>query len=146
MSVVKFPVSVKGVIVHNNKVLLLENERNELELPGGKLEPGEEPFECVSREIWEETSLNVETGPLIDCWLYRVLGKEIVIISYGCILLDAEPVIQISCEHKHGDFFDIHDVDSLLMPNGYKQSIKRWRALINGRSKAITCSMPRNER
>ena len=34
-----FPVSVKGVAVQNGRVLLLENERGEWELPGGKLVP-----------------------------------------------------------------------------------------------------------
>jgi len=38
-----FPVSVKGVAVQGGKVLLLRNERDEWELPGGKLEPGEDP-------------------------------------------------------------------------------------------------------
>jgi hypothetical protein len=33
-----FPVSVKGVAVQYGRVLLLENERAEWELPGGKLE------------------------------------------------------------------------------------------------------------
>lgn len=34
----RFPVSVKGVIYHNGKVVLLKNERDEWELSGGKLE------------------------------------------------------------------------------------------------------------
>jgi 8-oxo-dGTP pyrophosphatase MutT (NUDIX family) len=38
-----FPVSVKGVAVQGGMVLLLENERNEWELPGGKLELREKP-------------------------------------------------------------------------------------------------------
>lgn len=38
-----FPVSVKGVVVRDGRVLLLRNERDEWELPGGKLELGEEP-------------------------------------------------------------------------------------------------------
>lgn len=49
-----FPVSVKGVAVQDRKVLLLENERIEWELPGGKLELGEDPIDCVVREISEE--------------------------------------------------------------------------------------------
>ena len=49
-----FPVSVKGVAVQGGRVLLLENERNEWELPGGKLELREEPADCVVREIREE--------------------------------------------------------------------------------------------
>ncbi len=47
----RFPVSVKGVAVQAGQVLLLENERGEWELPGGKLELGEEPTACVVREI-----------------------------------------------------------------------------------------------
>jgi ADP-ribose pyrophosphatase YjhB (NUDIX family) len=46
-----FPVSVKGVVVRDSRVLLLKNEREEWELPGGKLELGEEPAACVAREI-----------------------------------------------------------------------------------------------
>ncbi len=58
-----FPVSVKGVVVRDSRVLLLKNEREEWELPGGKLELGEEPAACVAREITEETGLHVTTGP-----------------------------------------------------------------------------------
>jgi hypothetical protein len=35
-----FPVSIKGVVIHANKVLLLKNTRDEWELPGGQLEIG----------------------------------------------------------------------------------------------------------
>jgi hypothetical protein len=38
-----FPVSVKGVLVRDGRVLLLKNEREEWELSGGKPELGEEP-------------------------------------------------------------------------------------------------------
>ena len=31
-----FPVSVKGVVIREGKVILLRNERDEWELPGGK--------------------------------------------------------------------------------------------------------------
>jgi 8-oxo-dGTP pyrophosphatase MutT (NUDIX family) len=51
----RFPVSVKGVAVQDGRVLLPENERAEWELPGGKLEPGEDPADCVVREISEES-------------------------------------------------------------------------------------------
>ena len=34
-----FPVSIKGILVEAGWVVLLENERDEWELPGGRLEP-----------------------------------------------------------------------------------------------------------
>ena len=58
-----FPVSVKGVAVQDERVLLLENERAEWELPGGKLELGEDPLACVVREISEEAGWQVTAGP-----------------------------------------------------------------------------------
>jgi 8-oxo-dGTP pyrophosphatase MutT (NUDIX family) len=67
-----FPVSVKGVLVRGGRVLLLKNERHEWELPGGKLELGEEPQACVAREITEETGLSVTTGPILDAWQYHI--------------------------------------------------------------------------
>ena len=67
------------------RVVLLKNERAEWELPGGRLERGEEPEACLAREIAEELSLQVEVGPLLDCWRYPVLpGKEVLIVTYGC--------------------------------------------------------------
>jgi 8-oxo-dGTP pyrophosphatase MutT (NUDIX family) len=38
-----FPVSIKGVFVEAGGIVLLENDRDEWELPGGRLEPGEAP-------------------------------------------------------------------------------------------------------
>ena len=49
----RFPISVKGVIPTDDGVVLLRNERGEWELPGGRLETGESPEECVAREILE---------------------------------------------------------------------------------------------
>lgn len=53
----RFPVSIKGVVACTEKVVLLKNERKGWELPGGKLEEGESPEECVEREVFEELSL-----------------------------------------------------------------------------------------
>jgi 8-oxo-dGTP pyrophosphatase MutT (NUDIX family) len=83
-----FPVSVKGVTVQAGKVLLLENERAEWELPGGKLELGEDPADCVVREISEEAGWKVTAGPLLDCWQYHISqGRDVVIVTYGCHLI-----------------------------------------------------------
>src|SRR3989442_5494050 len=71
----RFPVSVKGVIWQAQRVVLLKNERDEWELPGGKLELGETPEDCVAREIAEEVGLHVKIGPLLDSWVYHIAAS-----------------------------------------------------------------------
>jgi 8-oxo-dGTP pyrophosphatase MutT (NUDIX family) len=96
----EFPVSVKGVAVQDGRVLLLENEREEWELPGGKLEIGEDPPACLVREIGEEAGWQVTAGPVLDCWQYHIReGRDVVIITYGCYVASAIPPI-VSSEHK----------------------------------------------
>jgi 8-oxo-dGTP pyrophosphatase MutT (NUDIX family) len=53
-------------------VVLLENERQEWELPGGRLEAWEDPPLCLAREIAKELTAEALVGPILDCWLYEV--------------------------------------------------------------------------
>jgi 8-oxo-dGTP pyrophosphatase MutT (NUDIX family) len=126
-----FPVSVKGVTVRSGKVLLLENERAEWELPGGKLELGEDPVDCVVREISEETGWKVTAGPLLDCWQYHIgAGRDVVMVTYGCYVISTDPPV-VSHEHKRAGLFGPDEVPGLVMPEGYKRSIAAWFARLN---------------
>lgn len=128
-----WPVSVKGVVVDaRDRVLLLKNERDEWELPGGRLEPEDpSPEVTVVREISEESGWPVKAGPLLDVWIYQPLPetkpeRRVVIITYGCEMLEPglEPVL--SHEHKQIGLFAAGEVPDLNMPDGYKQSIAAW--------------------
>ena len=62
-----YRVSIKGLMVRDGKLLLLE-DANKLagtgpcwELPGGSLDWGEDPIVCLRRELQEEMGLEVET-------------------------------------------------------------------------------------
>jgi 8-oxo-dGTP pyrophosphatase MutT (NUDIX family) len=126
-----FPVSVKGVAIQDGKVLLLENERSEWELPGGKLELGEDPLDCVVREIGEETGWRVTAGPLLDCWQYHIRqGSDVVIVTYGCYVLTGDPPV-VSHEHKRVGLFAPGQVPELVMPDGYKRSVAAWLARLD---------------
>jgi mutator protein MutT len=126
---VRFPVSVKAVVIHKNEVVLLKNERDEWELPGGKLELGEEPQLCVVREVEEELGLKVAVSRIIDSWQYHIReGRDVVIITYACSCSSAN--ITKSPEHKEARWFALENVHSLRMPDGYKKSIADWSAVL----------------
>ena len=121
-----FPVSIKGVVFVDERVVLLKNQREEWELPGGRLEAGESPAGCVAREIREELAIDVVADKLLDCWLYEVRpGQEVVIVTYGC-RYDGDGVVRMSDEHSAVGQFDLAEIDGLPMPEGYRRSIRDW--------------------
>src|SRR5215470_12315327 len=114
----RFPVSVKGVVVHDGRVVLVSNPRGEWELPGGKLEADEAPETCVAREIAEELALEVAVGPILDAWVYRVAASvDVLVVTYGC---EARtwPELLASPEGKDVGLFGVDELDRLALPSG----------------------------
>ena len=49
-----------AVIVHNNKTLIAQRVKDNFwEFPGGKIDPGETPDECIIREMKEELNIDI---------------------------------------------------------------------------------------
>jgi mutator protein MutT len=126
---VKLPISVKAVVGRDGCVALLRNERDEWELPGGKLEAGEAPETCVIREVREETGWEVELVALLDVWVYEPEPKRSVfVVTFAASLVsDQDPVV--SAEHNEVRLVPTREVEGLRMPEGYKRSIHRWATL-----------------
>jgi mutator protein MutT len=122
----RFPVSVKGVVVRDARVILLRNERNEWELPGGKLAPEESPEQCVAREIREEIGLEVVARALLDTWVYSITPRaRVLIVTYGCVEATRHEAT-LSHEHAQLAWFPVEALAALNMPEGYKRSVDRW--------------------
>src|ERR1700731_1022673 len=101
----RLPVSVKGVLLEDDQVVLLLNERDEWELPGGRLEPGEDPIACLEREFAEELGAEIVADGILDCWLYQVLpGKEVLIVTYAVRRIDRRGVRVSPEDPKFGGF------------------------------------------
>ena len=118
-----FPVSIKGVLQSpEGLVVLMLNERDEWELPGGRIELGETAPQCLAREIAEELAVEVSVGEPLDSYLFEVIpGKHVFISTYRCQLLGGF-VPAISHEHKEIGMFEPGRLPANL-PEGYRLSI-----------------------
>ena len=122
----RFPISIKGIILDEQRVVLLKNERDEWELPGGKLQLGEAPEDCVRREIEEELGLEVVVDKILDTWVYHIRERvDVFIVTYGC-RPKASSQVTHSLEHKEVRWFELSAIRGLRMPAGYKNSIIAW--------------------
>ena len=93
-------VGVGAVIVDTGKVVLVRRRYEPLagrwSLPGGTLELGETLETGVAREMREETSLDVEVGPVIEVFDRIILDAErrvryhFVLVDYLCWPLGGE--------------------------------------------------------
>ena len=124
----RLPVSVKAVVGRDGCVVLLRNERDEWELPGGKLELSESPEECLAREIAEELQLEIVPESILNSWTYTIVpGVHVLILTYGCLESSRDEAV-LSDEHKELRWFPLAEIDALRMPEGYKASIRSWSA------------------
>jgi ADP-ribose pyrophosphatase YjhB (NUDIX family) len=84
-------VGVGAVVVRDGKALVIkrahEPRQGEWSLPGGLLELGESLQDAVRREIKEETSLDIEVGPIIETF-DRVHRDDHGRIRYHFVIVD----------------------------------------------------------
>ena len=84
-------VGVGAVIVRADRALIIkrahEPRKGEWSLPGGLLELGESLIDAVRREIKEETSLDVDVGPIIETF-DRVHRDDDGRIRYHFVIVD----------------------------------------------------------
>jgi 8-oxo-dGTP diphosphatase len=123
------PISVKGVLLHQNRVLLLLNERGEWDLPGGRPDPGEDYRAALKREVQEEAGLAVEVGAALSDYLFEVVpGGFVHIMPFVCRLMGGSDVV-LSHEHHSARWFLLGELgDSIAghsLPSGYFQTIRR---------------------
>jgi 8-oxo-dGTP pyrophosphatase MutT (NUDIX family) len=123
------PISIKGVVLHDGRVLLLLNERGEWDLPGGRPDAGEDHRAALAREVREEAGLAVDVGAQVDEHLFEVLPQRFVrIVAYACRLVGGSDVV-LSHEHLETRWMPLADIGETIdghpLPKGYLGAIRQ---------------------
>lgn len=120
------PISIKGILGPPGSVVLLRNERDEWELPGGRIEPSDEsPPACLRREVAEELDLVVDVGLPVHSWRYEpVPGRSVHVIAYDCEIVGSWPEhLWHSHEHSGVKLFTAADLPGINLPQGYRDAL-----------------------
>jgi 8-oxo-dGTP diphosphatase len=90
-----------AIIEENGKVLATQRSTAmsmplKWEFPGGKIEPGESPEECLMRELREEIGIDVQIGLALPSHTHEYNAFTVTLYPFVCSFLSGEMIL-----HEH---------------------------------------------
>nr|WP_249869030.1 NUDIX domain-containing protein [Oceanobacillus saliphilus] len=117
----KMVVALKGVIVNNGKVLIVQRAENDeigggtWECVGGKIEFGEDLEAALLREIKEEIGLSVTIEKILYATTFKTdPARQVVLLTYLCRSNSKEVIL--SKEHSNYKWATKDQLRLLLTP------------------------------
>ncbi len=117
----------RAIILHDNKVLLVKNINvKHWSLPGGKIDSGESPEECILRELKEELSLSeIRTDYRLGEYISKNEGKTDTV--YIFIINLSSPTFERQWEIEDARWFNLNELPKDISPAGLRR-IKEYQS------------------
>lgn len=124
-------ISAKAIVMDDNGVWLRQNERNDWELPGGRVSEGEQPDETVVREVREELGMTYQHADLVDMFVWKKdFGTNVYIgiVTYLCHGMQKVGDFELFGEAGEAQFQQFKLTEALALknlPEVYKKALRK---------------------
>lgn len=124
MGKVNFHITVKAIVIHEGKILIMKRVRPSSdglgwwELPGGGLEYGETPHEALIRELKEETGLDIKI--LKPVYTFTAIRENYQTVGIGFLTIPTNDHVILSDEHTDYRFVSQDELKGSLDVHIYK--------------------------
>lgn len=110
-------------------LLVLRSDMPVWNLPGGGMEKDEAPWQCVVREVKEETGFDVEVGRLVG--IYHKPKQDDVAFTFECKIVGGQ--ITLNDEAADIQWFDFKNIPKNISP----KHLERIEDLWNGATEVV---------
>ena len=118
MKDIQFHITVKGIVIYNNKILIMKKVKPSSdgygywELPGGGLEYGETPHQALIRELKEETGLTIHV--IKPVYTFTAIRPHYQTVGIGFLSIPTDDHVVLSHEHTEYKFVNSTEIKEYL--------------------------------
>ncbi len=94
------------------------------EFPGGKINDGESPEECLKRELHEELGIEVSVGQALPSTTHRYPSLSVTLYPFMCEIISGEITLQ---EHRAMVWLPIEELHTLEWAEADLPVIKEYQ-------------------